>query len=324
MRKQRILVLVHPQFRPDLTNPKKGTEYDVWQALRKNHQVEVCTVQNDLKRLDADLARVCPAVVFNLAEEFRGEAVFDFHLVSYLEARGIPVTGCNPRGLIQSRNKFLVTNLASSMGVKCPRTYLADKNVLQQLKRHKMDVPVFVKLNREHASLGIRESNRVQKREKLRAEVQRMSKTYGGETLVQEFIPGFDVSVSVWGNHRPEVFHPRRLYAGGADRTFTERIKFNRKAQMERSVRSTVFRHRIAARLMAEAKLLYKVLDMSGYGRFDYRVDAHGESYLIDVNANPNLARGEDFVASTREAGMEYLETLERIVRLAKNYCASF
>ena len=41
---------------------------------------------------------------------------------------------------------------------------------------------------------------------------------------------------------------------------------------------------------------------------------------LIDINANPNLAKIEDFAASLRLMGWNYIEVLDEIMRLGLSY----
>ena len=52
-----------------------------------------------------------PDVVFNLLEQFHGEAAYDQNVASYLELLRIPYTGCNPRGLMLARGKDLSKKL---------------------------------------------------------------------------------------------------------------------------------------------------------------------------------------------------------------------
>ncbi len=112
------MLLVHPQMRPDRFKPRGPTELDVWKALRRlGYLVEVTALQTDLRQLDLQLARTNPSVVFNLLEEFRDEGIYDFHPVSFLEALGVPFTGCNPRGLAITRNKEWAVHIAR--GAEC-------------------------------------------------------------------------------------------------------------------------------------------------------------------------------------------------------------
>ena len=48
-----------------------------------------------------------PDIVFNLLEEFDGIVTYDQHVVAFLELMRQPYTGCNPRGLLLSRDKAL-------------------------------------------------------------------------------------------------------------------------------------------------------------------------------------------------------------------------
>ncbi|MGZ3721853.1 MAG: D-alanine--D-alanine ligase family protein [Bdellovibrionales bacterium] len=317
---KRVLVLTHPKYRPDRGPKRDGTERDVWLALKRlGHLVHVAGVNEDLGALEHELAEFQPDIVFNLMEEFLNEAVFDFHIVSYLEALEIPFTGCNPRGLILSRNKYLVGNIAAGLGIAIPRTYLLGPG-LPRLPRDLPPFPLFVKLNREHASLGIRESNRVTNSRQLAATCARLKRDFKSEMLVQEFISGADVSVSVWGNGKAEVMPPRTLPTKNRDRISTARLKFSPAFQIRHGVKSFPFKGPAVKAICDQSLLLFRHLDLSGYARFDFRVKPTGEPVLIDVNANPNLSRIEDFARSLHSRGWTYIEVIQNILDLGFTY----
>lgn len=321
VKSKRVLMLMHPNYRPDRARSRDGTERDVWIALKRlGHQVHVVGVNEDLTELDHELAEFNPHIVFNLMEEFLSEAIFDFHVVSYLEAMEIPFTGCNPRGLILSRNKFLVGGMAEAMGVRVPKSALITPEMRKAVKPQAAEFPFFVKLNREHASLGIRESNRVTNDRQLKSVCARLKRDFAREILVQEFISGADVSVGVWGNHMAEVLPPRTLPTRNRDRVATARLKFSPAYQAKHAVKSFPFKGRARVQVEREALLLFKRLDLSGYARFDFRVNPAGDPALIDVNANPNLSRSEDFARSLNSCGWSYLEIIERILNLGFAY----
>lgn len=307
----KVLALVHPQMRPD----RKGggaTENDVWAALKRlGHVREVCAIQDGVEDFDRQLRRFKPDIVFNLLEEFRDEGVFDFHLVTRLEAMGIPYTGCNPRGLIVSRNKVWANHVACGSGVATPR-FFADQS--------KVEFPAFVKYTREHASRGLTARNRVRTLTELKRVRHQMDAQFGGELLVQEFIAGMDVTVPVIGNGRPQVLHPWVLHLGGPQGFATERLKFSAKWRRRSRVTAKRFKGKEAAAIRLAAKKLYAAFDLSGYARVDFRLDKDGRFYFIDINANPNLARDEDFAAAARLGGLNYLDLIQRVLELGRNY----
>src|SRR5262249_26065443 len=109
MKRPRVLVLLHPNYMPpDSLKGKSGqeinnlkTEYDVVSTLRAcGHEVRPLGVQDELKPIRDVIDEWKADVVFNLLEEFHGEATYDQNVASYLELMRIPYTGCNPRGLM--------------------------------------------------------------------------------------------------------------------------------------------------------------------------------------------------------------------------------
>ena len=308
---RRILLLVHPHYRPDQIPPRAGTERDIWRTLRRlGHRVEVAALSHDPRELDRRVTSLRPHVVFNLLEEFAGEGVFDFHPVTFLESLGIPYTGCNPRGLIQSRNKFLTMTVARALGVPTPASNLGARAE---------SYPAFIKYNREHASRGITRANVVRSPAALATAGRRLRRAYPGELVTQDFVRGTEVSVPVWGNRRPETLPPWRLHME-PDRVATEKMKFDAAYRRRLGVRAARFKDEVVGRrLRIDSVRVYRALDLSGYARLDYRV-VEGRHYLIDVNANPNLSLGEDFACAARAAGFDFAAVLTRIMALAKSY----
>lgn len=318
----RVLLLTHPELRPDRKTVRSKTEYDVWRALRSlGHVVEILPLQGSIRPLDQSLARFKPEAVFNLLEEFRDEAIFDFHVVSFLESMGIPFTGCNPRGLVISRHKIWSTRIAAGLQIQVPRTELV-RGHLAQIER-RLGFPTFVKFNREDASLGITNKNVVHNLGQLRSVVRKMKSCMGSEVLAQEFVAGREVSVSLWGNQTPVALPPWELHLPSLDSVATSKVKFESGYRKAKGIRARRYKGAASESMKMMAAKLYGALDMNGYARFDFRVCPRRGPFLIDVNANPNLARDEDFACSARATGWTYLDVIRRILALAVGYSPS-
>ncbi len=311
---------MHPYYRPDRKRRKarSQTEKDVWLALKRlGYDTRVSSAQDDLRELDRDLAEHRPHFVFNLLEEFRDEGVYDFHAVSFLEANGVACTGCNPRGLILTRNKLWTAEISRAAGVRSPKTWLA-----RSLARvPEPSFPLILKFNNEHASLGITLKNIVRNTGDMRRRLKDLA-VYDAEVVAQEFIAGREVSVAVTGNRKPTAFHPRELRMKSETKIVTQMVKFSEKYRWREKITARYFvgDKNLIQELKAASCRLFIHMNLSGYGRFDFRLDRGGNFYLIDVNANPNLARDEDFALSAKWDGVPYEDLVQKIIRLAKDY----
>src|SRR5207249_7184687 len=97
------------------------TEYDVISTLKSmGHEVYPIGLYSDLGVIRKALEEHKPHIAFNLLEEFHGYAVYDQHVVSYLELMKQPYTGCNPRGLTLAHDKALSKKILAYHRIKVP------------------------------------------------------------------------------------------------------------------------------------------------------------------------------------------------------------
>ena len=131
--KLRVLALVHRHLIPpdqieegaDITSAPWRTEYDVMSTLRgMGHEVQVLGVHDDLGDIRRAASEWKPHIAFNLLEGFDDIVIFDQNVVSHLELLKLPYTGCNPRGLMLSRDKMLSKTLLSYHRVPVPDSVL--------------------------------------------------------------------------------------------------------------------------------------------------------------------------------------------------------
>jgi len=116
MKPLRVLVLMHESLVPpaslkgysDKQIEEFQTEYDVVAALEKaGHTVRALGLGDNLGDLRAAITDWKPDIAFNLLEEFQGIVTYDQYVVAFLELMKQPYTGCNPRGMMISRDKAL-------------------------------------------------------------------------------------------------------------------------------------------------------------------------------------------------------------------------
>ncbi len=331
---KRVLVAMHTDLVPPPNAhrlPKKEredykTEFDVVSTLRKiGHEVLVVGIYDELQPLRQAVADFKPDVLFNLLEEFSGEATYDQHVVSYMEMTALPYTGCNPRGLMLARDKALGKKLLIYHRILVPD--FAVMAMGRKVKRPRtLEFPLIVKSLVEEASLGISQASLVTSDEQLQDRVRLIHERFRTDAIAERFIAGREVYVSVLGNRRLQVLPIWELIFDNlpkdAPLIATRRAKWNRDYQRKLGVRSTEAKDLPAGakeKLVSVSKRIYRILNLSGYARLDFRVSEDGKVYFLEANPNPQIAADEDFAASAAVAGISYEQLLDRIVKLGIN-----
>jgi D-alanine-D-alanine ligase len=331
MRRLRVLVLMRPDLVPpedweghsDAEINEWKTEYDVVTVLREvGHDVRPLGVQHELHPIREAVLGWKPHVVFNLLEEFHGEAVFDQNVVSYLELLRVPYTGCGPRGMVLARGKALAKKLLAYHRIKVPA--FAVFPIGRRVRRpERLAFPLIVKSLIEHASLGIAQASLVETDEKLVERVEFVHRTLGTDAIAEEYIEGRELYVGVLGNTRLQVLPVWELVFTGfppnVPRIATAKVKHDTKYQEKRGID-----HRYAKDLSGQlvtniertTKRIYRVLELDGYARIDYRLAEDGTFFFLEANPNPEIADGEEFAAAAQHAGIGYDELLQRVVSL--------
>jgi len=71
-------------------------------------------------------------------------------------------------------------------------------------------------------------------------------------------------------------------------------------------------------RLMSDISMnCWEIFGLKGYARVDFRVDGHGDPYVLEVNANPCISPDAGFTAACARGGMNYIAMIERIMQAA-------
>src|ERR1700738_1414786 len=153
MKKMRTLVVMHESLVPpenleghtEKEIEEWRTEYDVTTTLRQaGHDVRCMGVLDSLTELRSAIADWKPEVVFNLLEEFNGIVTYDQHVVAFLELMRAPYTGCNPRGLLRSRDKVLCKQLLAFHRIPTPQFAVFRRGQRFVVPR-RLHLPLFVK-----------------------------------------------------------------------------------------------------------------------------------------------------------------------------------
>lgn len=303
------------------------TEYNVLSTLsNEGHEVRVLGIGDKIGELRRVIRDWRPEITFNLLEEFSGIVTYDHYVVAFLELMRQPYTGCNPRGMMLSRDKVLTKQILAYHRIPTPRFHLFPWGKAFRQPRQ-LQFPLFVKSATEDASLGISQASIVHDAERLRERVEFIHAQTQSDALAEQYIEGRELYVGVIGNERLTTFPVWELHFGSLPEVqagiATRKVKWDPAYQRRHGIRTgpaADLPPGAAARISTLAKRVYRALHMSGYARMDLRMRPDGSVFVLEANANPNLTYGEDFAESGHKAGIPYERLLNRIVQLGLGY----
>jgi D-alanine-D-alanine ligase len=264
--------------------------------------------------------------VFNLLEEFDGIVTYDQHVIAFLELMRQPYTGCNPRGLLLSRDKALCKQVFAYHRIPTPQFAVFRRGQKVHVPK-KLRFPLFVKSSTDDASLGISQASVVHDAKSLKDRIAFVFEQNKADVLVEEYIEGREFYVGVLGNERLTRFPVWEMHFGtmgdNQSAIATRKVKWDRKYQQKYGISTAAAGELppgVEAQLDRLSRRIYRALRLSGYARMDFRVRADGAVFALEANANPNISRDEDFAQSARAAGCDYEELLNRILSLGLSY----
>jgi D-alanine-D-alanine ligase len=337
MKKLRVLVLMHEDLVPPdslegLSQKEIARfkpEFDVVATLNElGHEVRPLGVVDDLGAVRRAILQWEPHLAFNLLEEFHGVAVYDQHVVSYLELMRQPYTGCNPRGLMLAHDKALCKKLLTYHRICTPKfTVFPLKHAVRGPRR--LTFPILVKSVSEDASLGISQASIVANEAKLIERVQFIHEQVKSDAIAEEYIEGRELYVGVIGNQRLQTYPIWEMLFANMPESMpniaTAKVKWDPEYQKKYGIDTQAaveLPPGSEERIFKLCKRVYRVLSLSGYARMDLRLAPNGRIYLLEANPNPNLEYGEDFAESAHTIGISYETLLRRILSLGRRYRA--
>jgi D-alanine-D-alanine ligase len=291
----RVLVL---HTLPPLFGPR-ADELDLAEAARGIAEVLpealFSAVRGDVREVLSEVERICPDVVFNACEAPLGRPDLEAHVAALLEWLGIRFTGSRSETLALCRRKDRVNALLASFGVRVPREGI---------------YPCIIKPADEDGSAGIDADSVC--RDAL--ELARARERWNGPVVVQEFLPGREFAVALWGQNSPEHASIGEFRFEGGLRLNTYASKWETEsADFANATLSYAAPADSALRgaVLSAAESAWRVVEARGYLRVDIRLDSESRPCVLDVNPNPELAPGVGIHRAVTEAGW----TWERFVR---------
>lgn len=253
--------------------------------------------------------------VFNLCESIDGVAALEPPVIAVLELLDLPHSGSSSWTAALCLRKPVVNAALDRAGLPVPRFAVVRRGGTIP----SVGFPAICKPAAEDASIGIEQRSVVRTTRQLTARVGAMLERWD-EVLVQRYVDGREVNVGLVGDLTLPIAEidfgqmPKGMW-----RIVSYRSKWETGSDEDiGSVPSCPARlpAGVAAQLRRAALASWRLVGGSGYGRVDFRIDERGRPWMLEVNANPDLAPDAGLARMARVAGIEYGALVRRICEL--------
>lgn len=258
-------------------------------------------------------------VVFNWCEGIPGVAHSEWQVAAHLELNGFTFTGADSAAIALAQDKCRVKQLLDNVGIQTPR-WQSYNDISSVSWTH---FPAIVKAAREHCSEGIDRHAVVTTDAELRNRISYILEKYRQPALVEEFIDGRELHVSLVGNDSIDMLPPVEmefsLVQDKLDRICSYEAKFNPESDLYRDIKTV-----LPAPLNEEelrdieqiCKDTYMLTGCRDYARIDLRI-RDSNVYVLDVNPNADISPDTSTVLAAEFAGYSYGELGGLLVNLA-------
>lgn len=313
-------------FSPRVLRKEEGkpTEADVLECLRRlGHETETLAVFDNVLVIVETIKTFQPDVVFNLTESFHAERAHEPNIPALLELLKVRYTGAGPDALLLCKDKSLAKKLLSYHHVRVARFVVSSASrPLRRLRR--FVYPAFVKPVGEESSDGIAQASFARDEGEALERIKFLHEHFKGDVMIEEYIDGRELYVSVMGHKRLTVFPARELFFGqmpdDAPKFATSKAKWDDAYRKRWGIKNgpiAPVADGVVDKIDAIARTVYRVLKIKGLGRIDLRLSTAGEAIVIEANPNPSLAREDDFAQSAASAGIDYDALIQKILDAA-------
>jgi len=323
------ITIVHQHVPADAAADERDV-LDQTDAIREalvkcGHTVSVLACTTDLGNVRRKLEVQKPDCVFNLVETLDNSGRLIHLAPATWEAAGIPFTGSSSEALYLTTHKLLSKERMSAAGLPVPEWVEGGGKNAQRstlnVQRSMVKSDWIVKSVWEHASAGLGDASILRG-----ATATEVAERIPAGSFAERFIDGREFNLALLaGPDGPEVLPPAEIvfedFPADKPRIVGYQAKWDEGSfEYAHTVRRFADPS-VDGALLAELERLalrcWEVFNLGGFARVDFRVDAQGRPWILEVNSNPCLSPDSGFAAALEKAGIPYADAMERIVREA-------
>ncbi len=267
---------------------------------------------------------MAPDIVFNIARGLVGPAKASYVPV-ILDSLRVPYTGSDALTMTICEDKFTCNSLLKAGGIPVPSAIFVERiEDVTSVQMNQNDFPVIVKPNSWYWSKGIYENSICETQEDLVLRIEDGFLEGLGPFIVQQFIPGRDLTLCFLGEDLLPIIETvhENLGQGASILDWPSRVMMRVDADFAGATNAfkvaQLHQRRLAATIEQIGRRVIQQFNVRDWATIDIRLGRDGVPYVIDVNPLPDLlpdpALHTPMGASIMAAGLSFDEVVHFVL----------
>ncbi len=273
------------------------------------YNVTLIPLQKSLLHFLGRVRELNPDALINLCEGYYGRPQWESNVAGIFELLGLTFTGSTSKTLAFCQDKFKAKAVLRAAGLPTAPAQL----MLTGEEPLELKFPLIVKPNTEDASLGIYPDSVVRDEEAFRRQVWRCLDNYKQPVLAEAFIDGREFNVSVLENGAVTPLPVSEIDFSAMPKGLPRILGYEAKwfeddplYQKTPPVCPAPIDEDLRAKLQGLAADAFRIMGCRDYARIDFRMDAKGRPFILEVNPNPDISTNAGYARALKAAGIAY------------------
>jgi len=234
----------------------------------------------------------------------------DGTIQSLLELRGIKYTGSNVVSSAMSMDKLMSKILFKHYDINTPEWIVLNQHEkgidIKKMIKDKFGFPCVVKPNDQGSTVGLTICNHEDELHKAL----KLAWQYSSKVLIEEYIPGHEVTVGVFDNKALPVLEIKPMHG-----IYDYECKYT-SGMSEYEVPANLPEW-VQLELQSQSLKAFEALGCSVYARMDFRLSNDFKTYCLEVNTLPGMTSTSLVPKMAKAAGISFEDLIDRIIKLS-------
>jgi D-alanine-D-alanine ligase len=267
-------------------------EWESWESIEilrdtlveLGHEVKIISEDTNLIQVLSEIpdSEVDKTIVWNLVEGFQSRNR-ESYVPSLCEFYGMAHTGSDAYAQCITLDKKLTKKIARSINIPV----IQDFSITEFGNHGKLSKKYFIKPRFEGSSLGVVEASIIEKPSDLNRYLIGMKTSGIQDFMIEEFLEGPDLTIGLFfSKDAIQVTKLGKIIHNGS--IYSQSVK-SKYGEFE-TISYDGISENLERQVQEYSKLIAQEIGLSGYSRIDWKLNAEGLPFFLEINATPGLS----------------------------------